>query len=275
MSERVRWAVAYDGSGFAGWQVQPGHRTVQGELARVLARLGEEGLPTAAGRTDAGVHALGNVVHADLARSWKPEELERALSSLVPPDVAVCALRPVEPDFHARFGAVSRTYHYALGVEHNPFFRSRRWVPRRLPEPEWARGVLSAFEGDQECASLAKSGTEVKTTRCRILQGEWSTWPGGAVLTLRADRFLYGMVRAVAGLLVRGAERGEAPDLLTRVLAARDRAAAGEAAPPGGLYLGSVGYEGDPPIPDRTPYVAYLAGLVPEAPEPHAGRGIP
>jgi tRNA pseudouridine38-40 synthase len=223
--------------------------------------LGEAELPTAAGRTDAGVHALGNTVHADLRRDWEAEDLERALRSLVPEDVLVRAVRPVEPQFHARFSAVSRTYHYALGVHHTPFFRHRRWVPRRLPDAGWASEVLRSLEGDQECASLAKTGTEVKTTRCCILHTAWHVHPGGAVMTVTGDRFLYGMVRALAGLLVRGAERGEDSGLLQRVLAARDRARAGEAAPPQGLYLGGAAYEGETPSPDLAGVVARLAGL--------------
>jgi len=262
----MRWNVAYDGTGFAGWQVQPGHRTVQGELGRALARLRETELPTAAGRTDAGVHALGNVVHADLGRDWNAEDLERALRSLAPDDLSVRGVRPVEPQFHARFSAVSRTYHYALGVQHDPFFRHRRWVPRRLPDPGWASDVLQSLEGDQECASLAKTGTEVKSTRCCILHTAWQVHPGGVVMTVAANRFLYGMVRALAGLLVRGAERGEDRRLMQRVLAARNRAVAGEAAPPQGLYLGGVTYEGDAPALDLAEEVVRLAGL--RSPEP-------
>jgi tRNA pseudouridine38-40 synthase len=261
MPERMRWEVVYDGTEFAGWQVQPGHRTVQGELGRVLARLGEQALPTAAGRTDAGVHALGNVVHADLERSWEAGELERGLASLAPPDITVKGVRWAGDEFHARFGATSRTYHYALGRESDPFLRHRRWAPRRLPDAAWAAEVLASLEGEQECASLAKTGTEVKTTRCRILRAEWRPCPEGAVMTVTADRFLYGMVRALVGILVRGSERGEDTRVLERVLAARDRAAAGEAAPPQGLYLGGVTYEGEPPPPDRASRAAFLAGL--------------
>jgi len=186
----------------------------------------------------------------------------------VPSDLSVRSVRPVAPEFHARFSAVARTYHYALGVQHNPFFRHRRWVPHRLPDPGWAREVLKSLEGDQECASLAKSGTEVKTTRCCIQLTAWHVWPGGAVMTVSADRFLYGMVRALTGLLVRGAQRGEDAELLQRVLAARDRKEAGEAAPPEGLYLGRVSYDQDAPRPDLSPEVARLAGLRPPEPLP-------
>jgi tRNA pseudouridine38-40 synthase len=261
MAGRWRFQVAYDGSAFAGWQVQPGLRTVQGEVERMLRRLGEAGRPHGAGRTDAGVHALANTGHVDLERDWDADDLENALTSLAPPDLTVSRVLRVGGSFHARYRALSRTYQYALGLDHNAFFQSRRWSPRALPDPRWVEQELASFRGERECASLAKTGTETRTTVCRILDSQWRVFPGGAVFSITADRFLYGMVRALTGLLVRGFEDGRPRGYLEQVLERRDRGEAGEAAPACGLYLVSVAYPGDGEAPDRTGEVARLAGL--------------
>lgn len=258
---RYRILLAYDGSSFAGWQVQPGMRTVQGELVRALSRLGEDELPTGAGRTDAGVHALGLVAHVDLCREWDPAELEAGLTSLVPAEMSVTSVTRAAESFHARYDAVSRTYHYALGARPDPFFRLRRWNPGALPEGAWIRNELATLPGTRDFASLAKSGGEPASTRSRVIAAEWRSYPGGAVLSVAADRFLYGMVRALVGTLVRGFQTGENPGHLERVLARADRTAAGEAAPACGLYLAGVRYPGEGPEVDCMDAVAELSGI--------------
>ena len=260
MGWRYRLDLEYDGTGFAGWQVQPDRRTVQGELQGLFRQLGEEARPTGAGRTDAGVHALGNAAHVDLVRSWEPQELGRALAALAPADMAVTRVTRADDAFHARFDAARRTYVYAFARREDPFFRHRRWTLRGLPEAVRTRAELAALEGPRDFASFACSGGETRTTRCRLFETRWEEVGDGALLVLSADRFLYGMVRAVAGTLVRGLERNQDEGFLLRVLEQGKRAAAGEAAPAAGLYLAEVRYPGDEPV-ERTGRVARLAGL--------------
>jgi tRNA pseudouridine38-40 synthase len=231
---------------------------VQGELAAAFSRLGEDARPTGAGRTDAGVHALGQVAHVQLRREWAASDLLRALRGLTPGDIVVGAVRPVPETFHARFSAASRAYLYALALEHNAFFRKRRWVVERLPDPAWAGEELGSLLGDNDFDSFAKSGGAPSGTGCRISLAAWTPVSGGAVVTLVANRFLYGMVRAIVGTLLRSA--GEERGCLRRVLAAGRREAAGEAAPPWGLYLAAVRYPGEPPPPPPEA-VAGTAGI--------------
>lgn len=261
MATRFRLEVSYDGTGFAGWQVQPRERTVQGELGRLFSRLGEDVLPTGAGRTDAGVHALALTAHVDLVRNWGDQELFQAVESLVPPDIRITAVSRTDPDFHSRFNAGSRTYHYALALLHNPFFQFRRWVPGQLPDPGWATEALATLPGEGDFESFAKSGSSQETSRCRLIAASWRSCAGGAVLSITADRFLYGMVRAVTGSLVRGFGESRSAGHLRDIFEMKDRAAAGEAAPASGLYLAGVSYEGDPAVVDRTELVATIAGL--------------
>jgi tRNA pseudouridine38-40 synthase len=260
MGWRCRIDLEYDGTDFSGWQVQPGRRTVQGELAGALARLGETARPTGSGRTDAGVHALQNPCHVDLERGWEPGDLAAALAALTPADLRIRGATRVGPEFHARFDAVERTYLYALGREASVFFRNRRFRPRRFPDPGWAAGELAALVGVRDFAGFARSGAETRTTVCAVTEASWLEREGGALIRLTADRFLYGMVRAVVGTLVREFETGAAAGGLRRVIEGRDRSGAGPAAPPGGLYLAAVGYPGER-VEAPVSRAAGLAGL--------------
>ena len=201
--------------------------------------------PTGSGRTDAGVHALQNPCHVDLEREWEPGDLARALASLTPADLRIRGAVRTAPEFHARFDAVERTYLYALGREESVFFRHRRSCPRRFPDPAWAAGELASLVGVGDFAGFARSGAETRTTVCTVTEASWLELEGGALIRITADRFLYGMVRAVVGSLLRDFEEGGAVGALRRVLEGRDRARAGPAASPGGLYLAAVGYPGE------------------------------
>lgn len=261
MPTRFRLDLAYEGSGFAGWQVQPQKRTVQGELAGIFSRLGEnDARPTGAGRTDVGVHALGQVAHVDLMREWAEAELATAIRQLAPGDISLLYIKKVPQNFHSRYEAASRTYLYSLGVEHNPFFQNRRWVVGTLPDRDWILGELDSVLGEHDFAALAKSGGGSPSTRCRVLTAEWIEFSRGAVLSITATRFLYGMVRALVGTLVRGFETGTQSGL-QRILATKDRSHAGMAAPPGGLYLATVWYRGEPDPGSKAGVVASISNL--------------
>lgn len=261
MGWRFRVVLEYDGAEFFGWQVQPDQRTVQGELVRALKRMGEFTLPTGAGRTDRGVHALNYPCHVDTERAWAPHDLLRALRGLTPSDIHVVSVSPADASFHARFDAVSRTYIYALARDFDPFFRHRRGVETRLPDAGWANHTLSALLGAHDFASFARTGSDPHTTRCDLSVARWDALPDGALVTLTADRFLYGMVRAIVGSLLSAFQNGLDTSALADTLAHQSRAAAGEAAPPGGLYLTQVAYPEDLAPAAQHARVCRLAGL--------------
>jgi len=266
MTRRYRVDLAYDGTGYSGWQFQPDLRTVQGELERMLDRMGERGRPVGAGRTDAGVHAVHQVAHVDLERDWEPGDLTGALRGLSPDDLEVTAVSAVPDAFHARYGARSRTYWYALAGRADPFFRHRRWTTG-LPPAGWVRECLAGFTGPQDCRSLAKTGSETEDFTCAVESTEWHETSVGALFRITANRFLYGMVRALTGTLVQGWRRGEDPGHVDRVLQRYDRSAAGEGAPAAGLYLAHVGYAGEtPPAGYRRASVAQRSGLADPGP---------
>jgi tRNA pseudouridine38-40 synthase len=201
------------------------------------------------------------VAHVDLDRAWAPEELAHALRAEFPRDLVLREVRPVDASFHARFDARERTYHYALALTDNPFFRFRRWSVPVLPSLGWIHGELDALRESRDFAALARVGGGSPDTRCRIMASEWRPMPGGAVLQVTADRFLYGMVRTLAGTLVRAFARGASRGHLAAVLQGGGRGAAGKAAPPQGLYLTGVRYADERSQANAGDRVAVLAGL--------------
>jgi tRNA pseudouridine38-40 synthase len=245
-----RLRLAYDGTDFAGWQVQaPGSgRTVQGALEEALSRLasGDRVVVSGAGRTDAGVHALGQVASFGLPRDMEPEALIRALNGLLPEDVRVLAAERASPGFHARKSAVSKLYRYVLDCGGVPLPQRRRyagWVPGRLDEAAVAEGA-SLFLGRHDFSSLASSGGSAKTFERTVTRSEVRFDEQGLVYEVEADGFLRKMVRSMVGGLVARGEGRATQEALVAALAARDRRAWPAPASACGLTLVRVDYPG-------------------------------
>jgi tRNA pseudouridine38-40 synthase len=243
----LRITLAYDGTEFHGWQVQPGGlRTVQGELARALRRLVPlEGVPPGAGRTDAGVHAVGQVSSLAVPNAEATARVKRALPRMMPPDVAIREVAEAGPDFHARFSATGRRYRYRFTAERDPFLRRNHLLVRHDLDRAAMRRALVPLVGDHDCTSLCRSASlEPGRTLCRIRRAEL-TWDGTmGWLEIVADRFLHSMVRIVVGTLLEVGRGTRGVDTFSEVLAARDRRMAGATAPPHWLCLEEVLYDG-------------------------------
>lgn len=261
--------LAYDGSEFAGWQHQPGKRTVQGVVEAALARVAEPGgRVLASGRTDTGVHALQQVVCARIQSRLSAQELQRALNALLPPDVAVLAAEEASPQFHPIRDVLTKRYAYLIcdGPVRPVFLRRYCWHVRegRL-DTEAMQRAAAGIRGRHDFSSFETSGaprsSSVRTVG-RLSVGRICAGQGGAeaigfdalpglgqlaqahwiVVDVEADGFLYNMVRAIVGTLVevgRGARPEHWP---AEVLRACDRRRAGPTAPPQGLFLVSVRY---------------------------------
>ncbi|HOX25319.1 MAG TPA: tRNA pseudouridine(38-40) synthase TruA [Candidatus Krumholzibacteria bacterium] len=239
---RVKIDLAYVGTDFHGWQIQPDLRTVQGELAAALARLLQRPcVPVGAGRTDAGVHARGQVAHAELRDRREVARVVGALSHLVPADVQVLAVREVSPAFNARLSAVSRRYAYRITQRRNLFDPHAFHVPWRL-DPAAMAAACAPLAGRHDFTSFCRASSLKDDNHCTVDLCELEWKEQGGIFQIRADRFLHHMVRNLVGLLVeigRGARR---PEDLAGILAARDRRAAGPMAPAHGLFLEEVVY---------------------------------
>ena len=246
---RIRLTLHYDGSGFAGWQVQPGERTVQGELEAALLRLtGRNGRVIAAGRTDRGVHATGQVVGADVPLKWQPPELRRALNAVLPGDLWVAAARAAPAGFHARYDAVARGYLYRLGtadVSRSPFARRWCWPLGQAVSLAALNDAAARVLGAHSFRAFAKAGQPERGELCTVPRAEWRPARAGFGFHVVANRFLHHMVRYMVGTMVDVArERRPAGDidaLLARVAGLETS----PPAPPEGLYLTRVYYEDD------------------------------
>jgi tRNA pseudouridine38-40 synthase len=252
---RYAMKLEYDGAPFAGWQRQADQPSVQGALEAALARL-EPGVPAfaAAGRTDAGVHATGQVAQADLAKAWSPFRLSEALNwHLKPAPVAVVACAQVPEDWHARFSAVERRYTYRVIARRAPLVHEagKAWHLRGGPlDPDAMRAAAAHLIGRHDFttfrASICQAKSPVKTLDSLDIEVLPYAQGQEILFHLAARSFLHNQVRSIVGSLERVGAGAWEPDDLRSALKAADRAACGPVAPPEGLYLTGVGYPEDP-----------------------------
>lgn len=248
-SVRLQIVLHYDGASFHGWQVQPDQRTVQGELQAALARLsGAERTVTGSGRTDAGVHATGQVASVVLPRRWSPAELHRALNAVLPQDVWVQAVREVDPGFHARYDALRRTYRYRVGTaaeSRSPFHRGWCWPLGSELDRELLHRAASLLPGRRSFQAFAKAGQPERGYVCSVERAGWMAWPLGVELEITADRYLHHMVRYLVGTMVDVA-RGRRPLAeMDDLLQGRGDLQTSPPAPAQGLFLAAVEYPDD------------------------------
>ena len=247
MQASYRLTLEYDGAGFAGWQLQPGGvRTVQGTLEEALTQVvGGHPRVRAAGRTDAGVHAEGQVVGVALETRLAPEALRSALNAVLPLDLAVVDLATAPADFHPRRDARSKLYRYQIwnGPDRSPLRRRSFYHVRGPLDLEAMTRAARNLEGSHDFASFQAAGSGVRST-LRILERLEILGSSGAEVRLEAEAlgFLRHMVRNLAGTLVEVGRGRRDPDSMARLLARRDRSAAGPTAPPEGLTLIRVNY---------------------------------
>lgn len=240
-----RLDIAYDGSAFRGYAHQPGQRTVQGELESALRTvLGRDVETSVAGRTDAGVHARGQVVSLVLDHQADTEKLLRSLNGIVGPEVAVKAVSAVADTFDARFSARWRRYRYLVdtGLAPDPLIRHIAWhVPRSL-DVAAMREVGSALIGEHDFGSFCRS-VEGRSNVRSVDQLDWVETDDRLELWIRANAFCHQMVRSVVGYSYDVGRGFSDPAGIENVIAARDRSTVATVAPPHGLTLWEVGYD--------------------------------
>lgn len=238
--------LAYNGEKYHGWQIQENAPTIQQTLEEALTRILKEPIRiTGAGRTDAGVHASEFYAHFDLETSLSTKmiiSLIFKLNRYLPNDIAIYDLFPVPEKAHARFSAVSRTYQYHILRHKDPFrqdFAFTCFFKLNIESMNEAASILFQYE---DFTSFAKSNTQVKTNICKLMKAEWEESEGGLVFSIKADRFLRNMVRAIVGTLIDvGRERIKASDM-HQIIQNKDRSLAGYSVPAKGLFLQSIEY---------------------------------
>ncbi|HXM67691.1 MAG TPA: tRNA pseudouridine(38-40) synthase TruA [Candidatus Acidoferrum sp.] len=246
----LKLILSYDGSDFAGWQIQPDGATIQGTLAAAVGRItGETVLPQGSGRTDAGVHALAQVATFAAESSVPTGNFIKALNDILPPSIRVMDVQEVAPEFHARKSARGKTYRYRIYREAicSPFLARYVWhYPYPLNEQSMA-AAAARVQGEHDFSSFAavdaERGRDIPVSNVRrILSSNWERQGDELVYTVKGSGFLHHMVRNLVGTFILVGKGTLKPEDVTRILEARDRSAAGATAPASGLYLVNVEY---------------------------------
>jgi tRNA pseudouridine38-40 synthase len=239
--------LAYDGTAFHGWQKQPGPRTVQDELEAALRTvLGDESVTTAgAGRTDAGVHARGQVASFTHGTRLPAHALAPLLNRQLPPDVRVLVAAEMPAGFHARHSARARRYEYRLLSATDLLHERYAWAPAKLPPLASLAAAVAPLEGRHDFSAFQTVGNAFAEPVCTVHHARWSAREDGAACDILADHFLYHMVRNIIGTALDAAARPDPATHVAAVLAGRDRSRRGRTSPARALSLQRVYYEGE------------------------------
>ncbi len=242
VGSNIRFTIEYDGSHFAGWQRQPAVRTVQGEIEAALEQMhGERVVVHGAGRTDSGVHALGQVASFRTPKGFSANELRRGVNALTGPDVRVIAAEPVPEDFHARHSARARHYVYLLLRERSALWDHRAYRPPRFPDLAAMSAACRHLPGEHDYAAFCIHDPAQESTRSRLFYARWEPWDRGLLFRVGAVRFLYKMVRCLVAHAIE-VGTGEADPGSFRSRLAPGQAPSRRVAPPQGVHLVQVDY---------------------------------
>ncbi len=244
---KLKLILEYDGTGYSGWQAQDNADTVQVRVERALGEVLRERVRLhGAGRTDAGVHARGQVAHFETASALPPENIRRGANTHLPPEIAILAAEEAGPDFHARYSARWKIYRYRILVRdtRSPLERHRAWQVAPPLDPARMREAAGLLTGRRDFAAFAASGSPIKDTVRELSRLEIGEEGEELTLEFRADGFLYRMVRNITGTLVEAGKGKLSAREVSAILRSRDRTRAGPTAPARGLCLEEVGYGG-------------------------------
>jgi len=244
--QRYKLLISYDGSAYAGWQVQPGQKTIQGELEKCFGKLaGQQVKIHGSGRTDQGVHAAGQVAHVDLPHCIPPAKILQAMNSLLPPDIRLLKASRAKNDFHARRSAVSKEYRYFIRNSSvmPPFLYRYRTHVRRPLDVKSMQAAAELLTGKRDFAAFTANPNRLVESTVRTLSVLAVRKKGNEVVIIaRSDGFLYRMVRSLAGFLIRVGQGDLSPAVAKEILCRKERTAVVPTAPAEGLFLWRVDY---------------------------------
>jgi tRNA pseudouridine38-40 synthase len=237
--------IQYDGTDYAGWQIQKNAPSVQEEIKKAInIILREEVNLIGSGRTDTGVHALGQVANFRTEKELDENKFFLSLNSVLPPAISILKIEQVDESFHARFDARSRSYIFLISKIKSPFYkRYSLFVPRfDNYNFEKLKQLTDVFLGEHDFTSFCRKESEVENKVCNIKIAAWRNWPHYALFYIEGDRFMHGMVRTITGTLLHSLKENKNEKYLQDIFNAKDREAANEAVQAQGLFLFKVRY---------------------------------
>ncbi len=234
--------VSYKGTNYAGFQVQHNAITIQGEVEKVLAIVFRSPVSlTGSSRTDAGVHALQNFFHLDLETAYNPAVIYN-INALLPKDIVIKSIFPVPENTHCRFSATAREYKYFISLDKNPFTTDTSWYYPYLTDMELLKKVSAILYNYTDYTAFSKRNTQVFTHTCNIVTSEWIVENNTLIYTVKANRFLRGMVRGLVGTMLLAARKKISIANFESIIHSKDCTKANFATPAHGLFLVKVYY---------------------------------
>jgi tRNA pseudouridine38-40 synthase len=236
--------VQYDGTNYAGWQIQLNALSVQGVIQDAINLITNEKTNLiGAGRTDSGVHSLGQTSNFRIEKELDLYRFKHSLNSILPKDIAIKSIVEVHEDFHSRYDAVKRSYIYLISKSKSPFYDKYSWWYHGPVNCERLNILSEYFIGEKNYTAFARKATETENKICFINEIRWKEWKDHIIFYIEADRYLHGMVRTLVGTLLNTLKLNLNIDYLRDVINKRDRENAGEAVPSKGLFLYKVKYQ--------------------------------
>lgn len=240
---RLRLTLEYDGTDFVGWQFQTNGRSVQEELEKAIKQILQHDIRiVGGGRTDAGVHARGQVASFEIDREIDTRAFAKSLNGVLPPDIVVREAQIPDENFHARYSAKSRRYKYYILQAPTAIERNYCWQLFQEVDFDSLQQCALAIRGDHDFRSFSKSGSEVQHHRCIVYSAAWMKSEASLIFEIAANRFLYGMVRALVGTMIDVGRKHTTMEEFHAIVEGRDRALAGMSAPAKGLFLEEISY---------------------------------
>jgi len=235
--------IQYDGKRYAGWQIQDNAFTVQEVISNSIKQILQEEINViGAGRTDAGVHALGQVANFTLSKELDLFNFKYSLNSVLPDDISITNVESVDEKFHARFSAKRRSYIYLISHQKSPFFDRYSYTLFSGFDQDRMNELSKVLIGTQDFTSFSKTNTEVQNKICEVYEARWRRQKNLFIFYIEANRFLYGMVRAIIGSLLKAYSSENGMNYLQNIFNQKDRSAAADSVPAKGLFLYKVKY---------------------------------
>jgi tRNA pseudouridine38-40 synthase len=235
--------IQYEGTDYAGWQIQENALSVQEVICNSIKKILQEDINLiGSGRTDTGVHALGQVANFNVRQQLDLFKFKYSLNSVLPKDISITSIETVDESFHSRFSARKRSYIYLISNQKSPFFERYSYTYYSELKQEKLNELSSTLIGVKDFTSFCKINTKVQNKICEVYEARWRRHKNFLIFYIEANRFLYGMVRAVVGSLLKAYSPEEGTNYLKNIFNQKDRSAAADAVPAKGLFLYKVKY---------------------------------